>query len=73
MADVERLGAGNPDGCLHGDTTAEKIGFYGVSPCISQRGGSFTAITGASDSTAVATLVNEIRSTIVALGLHAAT
>jgi hypothetical protein len=34
MADTERLGAGNPDGSIHGYLSTDKISFYGATPVV---------------------------------------
>lgn len=71
MSTPERLGAGDPDGSIHGYEATDKISFYGATPVV-QRSGSFTALVPATDSTAtISTLVNEIRTTLLNLGLHA--
>ena len=38
MADIERLGGGNPDGELLGYTAAAKIGFFGQTPIVKPSG-----------------------------------
>ena len=58
-----------PDGALVGNSATSKVGFFGAAPVIQQTKAS--ALTGASDSTAVATAVNAINTALVNLGLVA--
>ena len=60
----------NPDGTSMGQTTADKVSFYGVTPVV-QPTGSQTAVTAQSTTTAVNTLVVALRLALVNLGLIA--
>lgn len=84
MASIQTISAlqTHTDGVLVG-ATGEKVGFCGATPVVKRVGaaGAAVATTGASNSTpygftsaaqadAIVTLVNELRATLVALGLH---
>lgn len=58
-----------PDGCLVGNSATAKVGFYGATPVVQQTAAS--AVTGASDSTAVAAAITAISLTLSNLGLTA--
>ena len=67
---VEYLGAGSPDGTQLGRSTTDKVAFYGTTP-VSQRASSDQATVASSGSFGAtqAALLNEIRATLVAVGL----
>ncbi len=78
---VKQLSDGNPDGTVLGQSTADLIAFYNVAP-VQQRSGSAqaavdtTAPSNASpfgftqtQAQAILTLLNEIRATLVGVGL----
>jgi hypothetical protein len=78
---VKQLSDGNPDGTVLGQSANDLIGFYNASPVV-QRSGSIqaavptTAPTNASpygfsqtQAQAIITLLNEIRATLVGVGL----
>jgi hypothetical protein len=78
---VRQLSDGNPDGTVLGQSASDLIAFYNATP-IAQRSGAAqaavpsTAPTNASpfgfsqaQAAAILTLLNEIRATLVALGL----
>ncbi len=78
---VKQISDGNPDGTVLGQSTADLISFYNVQP-VSQRSGAAqaavptTAPTNTSpfgysqqQAAAILTLLNEIRATLVGLGL----
>lgn len=58
-----------PDGANIGKTASDKVSFHGITPSIQQTAPS--ALTGASDSTAVATAVNLIRTALINKGIVA--
>ncbi|MFZ5989429.1 MAG: hypothetical protein ACOYWZ_20225 [Bacillota bacterium] len=78
---VDYLDNGNPDGTVLGQSTTEKISFYGVTPIVQRSGaaqGTFTTTMtstspwGFATSTAAdaaVALLTEIRAALVALGL----
>lgn len=82
---IKELSDLNPDGTRLGQSAADKIGFYGLATPIAQRSGSsmtaltitVKAISGGKGFTTSAKMnaftaqVEEIRATLVALGLHA--
>lgn len=70
------------DGYVVGQSTSSKVGFYGATPIAQRSGASQAAVTTAAATSttpfgyatstqadAIVTLVNEIRATLVALGL----
>jgi hypothetical protein len=72
---------GNPDGNTFGQSTADKISFYGVTPII-QRANSNQAIAdtttpvssspfgfGSTQAAGIITLVNEMRAALIAIGI----
>jgi hypothetical protein len=78
---VKQLSDGNPDGTVLGQSSGDSISFYNVAP-VQQRSGAAqaavdtTAPTNASpfgftqtQAQAIVTLLNEIRATLVAVGL----
>lgn len=79
---VTNLTDGNDDGSYIGQSTTDKIGFYGTTP-IAQRSGSAQAAVATTGSTgtspkgyttttqanAIVTLLNEIRAALVAIGI----
>ncbi len=78
---VKQLSDGNPDGCVLGQSTSDLIAFYNVAP-VPQRSGAVqasvptTAPTNATpygfsqaQAQAIITLLNEIRATLVAVGV----
>ncbi len=78
---VRQLSDGNPDGTVLGQSAADLISFYNATP-VAQRSGAIqaavptTAPTNSSpygfsqsQATAIITLLNEIRTTLVGLGL----
>ncbi|MFY9641858.1 MAG: hypothetical protein WCD20_15865 [Rhodomicrobium sp.] len=78
---VKQLSDGNPDGCVLGQSPSDLIAFYNVSPVAQSSGASQAAIptTAPTNATpygfsqaqaqAIITLLNEIRATLVAVGL----
>jgi hypothetical protein len=69
MADYDQIGTRNPDGAKFGAAATDKIGFFGATPVVRQTKAG--ALTGASDSTAVAAAVNAINTALVNFGLVA--
>lgn len=82
MGGVNYIGAGNDDGTSLGQATSEKISFYGVTTVTqptssSQAAVATTAATsttpwgfgGSTQANAIVTLVNQLRSELVTLGL----
>jgi len=82
-AAVRQLSDGNSQGTVLGTGTTDKIGFYGVATPVAQRAaGSGAAVTTTASTTtspagyttttqanAIVTLLNEVRATLVGLGL----
>jgi len=66
---VRYLGTNSPDGTDLGKSTGEKIGFYGVSPVTQPADSNQTAISTSTSTDKVTTLVNQLRSDLVNLGL----
>lgn len=73
----------NPDGTVLGQDTADKISFFGKTPIVQRSGSAGAAVTTTASQTttpygystsaqadAIVTLVNELRATLVAFGLH---
>lgn len=81
MAEYEYVGDGRPDGTIVGRTSSEKVGFYGTTPAVQPSGSGQAAVTSTitttlatntvleTDLTATITLVNQLRSDLVTLGL----
>lgn len=67
---IKQLSDGGSDGSKLGQSTTDKIAFYGTTP-VSQRASSDQATVASSGSFGAtqAALLNEIRATLVALGL----
>lgn len=72
---LRHLSDANPDGTVLGQSASDKIAFYNATP-IAQRSGAAQAVVGTAGATysqaeinAIVTLVNEMRATLVALGL----
>lgn len=83
-AEGQQLSNANPSGSSYGQSTADLISFYGATPLAQQSGAAQAAVTntaatqttpwGFSTSTqanAIVTLVNEMRQSLVDLGLIA--
>lgn len=64
MASPNYLDTGNPDGTILGQTTTEKIGFFGATPVVQQ-----TGVAIATDLTTVITSTTALRLALVNLGL----
>jgi hypothetical protein len=69
MADYKFIGDEAPDGLKIGNASTSKVGFYGATPVVRQTAAG--ALTGASDSTAIAAAVNAISLTLSNLGIAA--
>jgi len=79
MADYDVIGTNRPDGCQIGTASTEKVGFFGTTPCdqpASSNQAAVTAITTTHSTTTIAavvaantTLLNQIRTDLVELGL----
>ena len=67
---IKQLSDGGSDGAKLGQSTADKIAFYGTTP-VTQRASSVqaTVASSASFGATQAALLNEIRDTLVALGI----
>lgn len=61
---VEYVDKGNDDGTCLGQSTTEKISFYGVTPVVQQLGAAV-----ATDTTTLITLTTALRLALVNLGL----
>lgn len=75
MATYEQVTYNAPDGALIGNTTTDKIGFYGTTPAV-QRATATThtttnVVTSASFGTLQVAQVQEIMNTLAGLGLWA--
>lgn len=70
---ILRANPANPDGQLLGASITDPIGFYGKTPVAQRATGHNTAITSGSSATAVATVLSEIQTTLINLGLMPAT
>ena len=68
MADVKQLSDGGPDGARFGQSSADKIGFYGLTTPIA-RPSAGTAITATATTTAHKALTIKLRLALVSLGL----
>lgn len=79
MADYCYIGDGRPDGAMIGSASTEKVGFFGTTPCdqpASSNQAAVTALTTTHTTTTIAavvanltTLVNQMRTDLVELGL----
>ena len=69
MADYKYLGDEGPDGIKIGNESTSKIGFYAAAPVVRQTAAS--AVTGASDATALSAAITAISLTLRNLGLTA--
>jgi hypothetical protein len=73
MASIDQLSKGDPDGTTLGQSTTDKISFYGVAP-IAQRAAAIQAVSfisvssNATVGSAVAAFNAEVAATLVALG-----
>jgi hypothetical protein len=70
---VEYIGDGNSDGSTFGQSTTEKVSFYGVTPIVQRSGAAqATSLVGTASSTAVDTNMKaaliEVMNTLTALG-----
>ena len=63
MTTPERLGAGDPDGSIHGYQTTDKIGFYGATPVVQ----STTVATSVASTASTTSIQTSLNSLIVAL------
>ena len=78
---VRQLSDGNPDGTVLGQSANDLISFYNATPVVQRAGSAQAAIATAAptnvspygfsqaQATAIITLLNEIRATLVGLGL----
>lgn len=77
MADTEtivlRATPTNPDGARFGNSTADKICFYGGTPVAQRATGSNTLLTTGATTTVQTAVLIEIQATLVALGMMPAT
>jgi len=64
MASPDYVGKGNPDGTVMGQTTTEKIGFFGSTPVVKQTGAAV-----ATDLTTDIVLTTALRLALVNLGM----
>ncbi len=72
---IRQLSDGNPDGSVFGQSAADQIAFYNATP-VKQRAGATQAAVNTVSATytqaevnAIVALVNEMRATLVGLGL----
>lgn len=75
MATYEQVTYNSPDGALIGNTTTDKIGFYGITPVV-QRATASThtttaVVTSASYGTLQVAQMQEVMNTLAGLGLWA--
>lgn len=66
MANIKELSDGGPDGTRLGQSSADKVGFYGTTPIARP-----ATITDATDATTAITAVNTVIDRLQALGLIA--
>ncbi len=78
---VRHLSDGNPDGTVLGQSSADLISFYNATPLVQRSGAAQAAVPTTApinaspygytqaQATAIITLLNEIRATLVGLGL----
>lgn len=64
---IRQLSDANPDGTVLGQSSTDKIGFYGATPVAKQT--LSVTITSASASSTIADAVNEIKDLLETLGL----
>lgn len=80
MATYNQVSDGRPDGAMVGQNSSDKVGFYGTTPVVQPSSASQAAVTATITTTAVltqvatqasanTTLLNQIRSELVTLGL----
>ena len=80
MAEYQQLADGRPDGTLIGGASTDKVGFYGTTPADQPATASEAAVTTSVTTTAtttnlastvddIVTLVNQIRTDLVELGI----
>ncbi len=81
MATYEQVTYNSPDGAIIGKAATEKIGFYGTTPAVQPNSASQAAVSSTitttlatntvleANLTATITLVNQLRSALVTLGL----
>lgn len=80
MADYDYIGTNRPDGAMIGLASTEKVGFFGTTPCDQPASANEAAVTTSVTTTAtttniastvsdIVTLVNQIRTDLVELGL----
>lgn len=69
MANVKQLSDGRSDGTNLGQSATDKIGFYGVTNVVQPTSANQSAITAGATTTACNTLVIELRTALVNLGL----
>jgi len=69
MAEYEQIGTRTPDGMKFGAAATDKIALFGSTPVVQQTKPG--TLTGASDSTAVATAVNLLTTALTNFGLVA--
>lgn len=68
VAPVKQLSDGNPGGTGLGQTLADNISFYGVTP-VTQRAGTIQATSNVTATSNSAAVLNEIAATLVGLGI----
>ena len=84
MADYKHLSSGNDDGTIFGNSSSDKISFYGGTPQVRATAAASVATTNAVSTTsniwgfststqanAIVTLVNDLKAQLVAIGLLA--
>lgn len=69
MADYNELSDGRPAGCMVGQGTTDKVGFYGVTPVV--QGAAVTALVTTPTATDIATAVNSIITRLQTVGIIA--
>lgn len=79
---LKQLSDGGPDGTVMGQSSSDKVSFYGATPIVQRAGADQAAVTTTAATTstpagystttqanAIVTLVNELRAAMVAAGL----
>ncbi len=67
MANIQQLSDGGPDGALFGQSSTDKIGFYGLATPIARP----ATVADATDATTAITSINTVIDRLQALGLIA--
>ncbi len=73
MPDIKQISDGGPDGLRIGQSTTDKVAFYGGTPVVRQTTTLLTALTaGTTTAATIAAAVTELRAALAAMGIIAA-